>query len=239
MVWERIQSGVKPPHSKFQEHTLCVILRLPPLDTERMIAGAAPMTVSGLNGLLVLDKPAGLTSRDAVDRAQRWLPRGVKVGHAGTLDPLATGVLVLCLGSATRLVEYVQRMGKTYRSVFRLGGTSDSDDADGAITPVEGAKDPGRDAVAAALAAFVGQLTQVPPAYSAAKVAGRRSYDLARGGESVDLKPRTVEVYGIDLLRYAWPEAEVEVRCGKGTYIRSLARDLGRQLGCGGYVQTL
>jgi tRNA pseudouridine55 synthase len=192
-----------------------------------------------VNGLLVLDKPAGITSRDAVDRALRWFGRRTRMGHTGTLDPFATGVLVLCLGSATRLTEYVQKMAKTYRSVFVLGATSDTDDVDGTITPVGGAADPGRDAVAAALAGLVGTIEQVPPAYSAAKVLGQRAYDLARQGEEVNLRPRPVQVYGIDLLRCEYPEVEVEVRCGKGTYIRSLARDAGQALGCGAYVRQL
>jgi tRNA pseudouridine55 synthase len=192
-----------------------------------------------LNGLLVLDKPAGITSRDTVDRALRWFGRRTKMGHTGTLDPFATGVLVLCLGSATRLTQYVQDMRKTYRGVFVLGATSDTDDVDGLLSPVAGAAAPGREAVAAALAALVGNIEQVPPAYSAAKVAGQRAYDLARQGEQVSLRPRAVRVYGIDLLRCDWPEVEVEVRCGKGTYIRSLARDLGQALGCGAHVRQL
>jgi tRNA pseudouridine55 synthase len=191
------------------------------------------------DGLLVLDKPGGMTSRAAVDRAMRWFGRGVRMGHAGTLDPLATGVLVLCLGGATRLVEYVQRMGKTYRSTFQLGARSDTDDADGVVTPVEGAADPGGPAVQEALGRLVGVIRQTPPAYSAAKVTGRRAYDLARRGDEVRLEPRAVTVYGIDVLAYRYPEVEVEVRCGKGTYVRSLARDLGEALGCGGLVQTL
>jgi tRNA pseudouridine55 synthase len=197
------------------------------------------MDVDALNGLLVLDKPAGITSRDAVDRALRWFGRRTRMGHTGTLDPFATGVLVLCLGSATRLTEYVQHMGKTYHSVFVLGATSDTDDVDGTVTPVPGASDPGREAVAAALAGLVGTIEQVPPAYSAAKVAGQRAYALARQGEDVSLRPRPVQVHGIDLLRYEYPEVEVEVRCGKGTYIRSLARDAGRALGCGAHVRQL
>lgn len=191
------------------------------------------------DGLLVIDKPVAMTSRDAVNRASRWFPRRQHLGHAGTLDPLATGVLVLCLGSATRLVEYVQDMSKVYRSVFRLGAISDTDDAEGCVTEVATASDPGLDAVRAALSRFVGRIEQLPPAYSAAKVGGKRSYDLARKGVEIALTPRVVEVYGLDVLRYAYPEVEVEVRCGKGTYVRSLARDLGQTLGCGGYVEKL
>jgi tRNA pseudouridine55 synthase len=191
------------------------------------------------HGLLVLDKPGGMTSRAALDRAQRWFGRRTRIGHAGTLDPLATGVLVLCLGSATRLVEHVQRMGKTYRSTFRLGTRSDTDDADGCVTPVPGAEDPGPERVTDLLRTFVGTIEQVPPAYSAAKVTGRRAYDLARSGAEVSLRPRPVSVSGIDVLRYQYPELEVEVRCGKGTYIRSIARDAGEKLGCGAFVQAL
>ena len=173
-----------------------------------------------------------------MNAALRWFPRGTRMGHTGTLDPLATGVLVLCLGAATRLTEYVQRMGKTYRAGVRLGARSDTDDADGVVTPVDAAA-PDAAAVAACLAGFVGEIEQTPPAYSAAKVAGRRAYDLARQGQDVDLRPRRVHVYGIDVLRYDYPQLELEVRCGKGTYIRSLARDLGDRLGCGALIQTL
>jgi tRNA pseudouridine55 synthase len=189
--------------------------------------------------LLVLDKPAGITSRDAVDRALRWFPRGTRMGHTGTLDPLATGVLVVCLGSATRLTEYVQRMSKTYRAAIRLGARSDTDDADGTVTPLPQAVPPDRESMLRRAAEFVGTIEQVPPAYSAAKVTGRRAYDLARGGEAVTLRPRPVRIYRIDVLSYAWPDLDLEVHCGKGTYIRSLARDLGERLGCGGYIRAL
>jgi tRNA pseudouridine55 synthase len=188
---------------------------------------------------LVLDKPGGMTSRDALDRALRWFPRGIRAGHTGTLDPLATGVLVLCLGSATRLAEYVQDMDKTYRAGLRLGARSDTDDADGAVIPVSVAAPPDRAAVERALRELVGEIEQIPPAYSAAKVSGRRAYDLARRGRDVALAARRVQVYAIDLLTYDYPRLEIEVRCGKGTYIRSLARDLGERLGCGGYVEAL
>jgi tRNA pseudouridine55 synthase len=197
------------------------------------------MKPSPIHGLLVLDKPGGITSRAALDRALRWFPRGTRVGHTGTLDPLATGVLVLCLGRATRLTEHVQRMSKTYRAGLLLGGRSDTDDAEGTVTSVAGARPPEREALAAALEQFVGEIDQVPPAYSAARVTGRRAYDLAREGEELSLQPRRVRIYGIGLLAYTYPRLELEVVCGKGTYIRSLARDLGERLGCGALVETL
>ena len=130
------------------------------------------MNPDARDGLLVLDKGGGVTSRDAVNAALRWFPRGTRIGHTGTLDPLATGVLVLCLGAATRLTEYVQRMGKTYRAGVRLGARSDTDDADGMVTTVNAAA-PDAATVTACLAGFVGDIEQTPPAYSAAKVAGR------------------------------------------------------------------
>lgn len=195
--------------------------------------------LESFDGLLVLDKPQGMTSRTAVDRALRWFPRHTRMGHTGTLDPLATGVLVLCLGSATRLTEYVQHMDKVYHTTIRLGLRSDTDDADGMVVPVEGAQPPTAGELAEVLATFVGVIEQVPPAYSAAKVTGQRAYDLARRGQQVALQPRRVQIHGIDVLRHEWPFLDLEVRCGKGTYIRSLARDLGERLGCGGMVQTL
>jgi tRNA pseudouridine55 synthase len=197
------------------------------------------MRTSSFDGLLVVDKPAGITSRTAVDRAQRWFPRGTKLGHTGTLDPLATGVLVLCLGSATRLTEYVQRMAKTYRTTIHLGGVSDTDDADGTITTILLEIAPTREEIDACLSGFLGEIDQVPPAYSAAKVTGQRAYALARAGEEVQLTARRVRIDGIDVLHYQYPLLELEVRCGKGTYIRSLARDAGKRLGCGGYVAVL
>jgi tRNA pseudouridine55 synthase len=194
---------------------------------------------SAFHGLLVLDKPGGMTSRAVVDRVQRWLPRGTRIGHTGTLDPLATGVLVICVGVATRLTEHVQSMAKTYQAGILLGSRSDTDDADGTIIPVEGVAPPDREAVGRALREFLGVIEQVPPHFSAAKLTGRRAYDLARRGKDVALAPRRVHIHGIDALAYAYPSLDIEVRCGKGTYIRALARDLGERLGCGAYVQTL
>src|SRR4051794_35563280 len=179
------------------------------------------------HGLLVLDKPVGITSRDAVDRALGWFPPKTRVGHTGTLDPLASGVLVLCVGRATRLTEYVQAMGKTYVADVMLGGRSATDDAEGPITLVAVHRIPDRAAVEEALSHFVGRIEQVPPAYSAAKVGGRRAYDLARRGADVALAPRTVRVDAIDVRAFDYPRLTLEVRCGKGTYVRSLARDLG------------
>jgi tRNA pseudouridine55 synthase len=194
---------------------------------------------TGVHGLLAIDKPAGITSRDAVDRAQAWFPRGSRLGHTGTLDPLATGVLVLCVGNATRLAEYVQNMPKTYRAGIVLGGRSNTDDADGTICAAPPGAVPALEQVRAALPLFEGTISQVPPAFSAAKVSGRRAYALARRGAEVRLAARSVTIHAIELLHYAFPLLEVAVRCGKGTYIRSLARDLGERLGCGGYIQTL
>jgi len=191
------------------------------------------------HGLLVLDKPTGITSRDAVNRAQTWFPRGTRIGHTGTLDPLATGVLVLCIGSATRLTEYVQRMSKVYAARITLGATSDTDDADGTITPMQGAAIPTREQIEQALATFVGTIEQTPPAFSAAKVTGRRAYAMARKGEEVNLSPRPVTIYRIDIREYSYPALDVLVHCGKGTYIRSIARDLGQRLDCGGYITAL
>ena len=194
--------------------------------------------LNALCGVLTLDKPTGITSREAVDRVSRPL-RGIKVGHAGTLDPLASGVLVVCVGAATRLIEFVQRMPKIYRTVVRLGARSDTLDAEGLVVAVEPPCVPEESEVRAALAGQVGTIAQRPPEFSALKVAGRRAYDLARAGLEVDLAPRPVTIDRIDLLGYAWPRLELEIACGSGTYVRSIARDVGEVLGCGGLVEVL
>jgi len=191
------------------------------------------------DGLLVLDKPAGLTSRAAVDRSLRWFPRRTRIGHTGTLDPLATGVLPIALGEATKTVAYAVDGAKHYRFTVGWGIETDTDDADGTVTPVPGVTAPEAARVTACLTEFIGEIAQVPPAFSAAKVTGRRAYDLARRGQEVMLRPRPVVIHQIDVLRYEYPHLELEVHCGKGTYIRSLARDLGDRLGCGALVETL
>ncbi len=190
-------------------------------------------------GLVVVDKPRGITSRAAVDRVVRLVGRRTRVGHAGTLDPLASGVLVILVGAATRLVEEVQRMPKTYRTVVRLGARSDTLDADGLIELVPDPHRPEPSAIDRAVAPLMGEVEQVPPRFSALKVGGRRAYDLARAGRSVDLAPRRVRIDRIEVIRYEWPELELEIDCGAGTYIRSIARDVGEALGCGGLVDVL
>jgi tRNA pseudouridine55 synthase len=191
-----------------------------------------------LNGLLNINKPGGMTSRRVVDIAARCA--GTKrAGHAGTLDPLARGVLAVCLGWATRLVPFIQDRRKTYRAQFLLGQRSDTDDITGELTAVPDAPQPTRADVEAALPAFVGEIMQVPPQFSAVHVAGERSHKLARGGKPVPLEPRPVQIYRIDVLSYEFPDLSLEIECGSGTYIRSIARDLGSSLGCGGVMNAL
>lgn len=196
------------------------------------------MTAEHLDGFLVVDKPKGMTSREAVNCVQDWFPSS-RPGHAGTLDPLATGVLIVGLGKATRLLEYVQDMRKVYRATIRLGARSATDDAEGPITPEPNAQPVSLEALQNALASFIGEIDQVPPAFSAVKVEGRRAWKSARRQQQIELAPRKVAIHRIDLLTYTWPVLEVEVECGRGAYIRSLARDLGQKLSCGGYVQEL
>jgi tRNA pseudouridine55 synthase len=192
-----------------------------------------------MDGILVIDKSGGMTSRDVVNRVQRWFPRRTKIGHTGTLDPLATGVLVVCVGAATRLADYVQAMPKSYASRFRLGATSSTDDADGDVVIHSDAVLPSSATVAAALAAFVGTIDQVPPAFSALKLQGKRAHELARKGQEVRLEARPVRIDAVRMIAYEWPFLDVEIDCGKGTYIRSIARDFGAALGCGAMVETL
>lgn len=189
-------------------------------------------------GLLNIDKPAGMTSRDVVNRVQR-LVRPHKVGHAGTLDPLATGVLVVAVGQATRLVEYVQQMPKTYQGTFLLGRASDTEDVEGQVVVLDSPRIPAMEEIQAVLPGFLGTIEQRPPAYSALKVAGQAAYKLARRGQAVELAPRPIEIHEITVLRYAYPDLELLVRCGSGTYIRSLGRDLAEELGTAAVMSAL
>jgi tRNA pseudouridine55 synthase len=190
-----------------------------------------------VNGWVVLDKPVGLTSTHAVARLKRIF-NGKKAGHAGTLDPLASGVLPVAFGEATKTVPFVQDGEKTYRFTIAWGVETDSDDADGRIV-TRSEQRPEIEEIRAALPAFTGRIMQRPPAFSAIKIAGERAYDIARDGEMPDLAPRPVEIHALDLVAATRDAATFEARCGKGTYVRALARDLGRMLACYGHVSAL
>jgi tRNA pseudouridine55 synthase len=189
-------------------------------------------------GILNIDKPAGITSRRAVDHVAK-LVRPEKAGHAGTLDPLATGVLVVCVGKATRLIELVQEQPKSYHATFLLGRQSDTDDITGTVTEVPVAREVTRKEIESRLPEFVGRIEQVPPSFSAVHVDGRRAHERARAGQSVELSPRTVEVLRLQITRFAYPELELDIDCGSGTYVRSISRDLGQVLGCGAVMSAL
>ena len=192
--------------------------------------------------MLVVDKPAGPTSHDVVALVRR-LAGTRRIGHGGTLDPFASGVLPLFLGAATRVVEYHLGDDKAYRATVCFGATSTTDDLDGDLQPVDRAA-PGREAVEEALRGLVGTQLQRPPAYSAIQVGGRRAYALARAGEIVELAPRQVTIHAIDLVEWeetdpARPIAIIDVRCSAGTYVRAIARDLGERVGSGAYLGAL
>jgi tRNA pseudouridine55 synthase len=192
-------------------------------------------------GVVNLDKPVGPTSHDMVGLLRR-LTGTRRIGHAGTLDPLASGVLPILVGAATRFSEELTGGEKRYHAVIRLGASSATDDAEGPISPGTGPV-PTADSIAAALAGFTGTFDQRPPAFSARKLGGRTAYRVARAGEVLELAPRRVTVHAIELLSVdvgdGWTDVAVDLRCGPGTYVRSLARDLGEVLGCGGYLQAL
>jgi tRNA pseudouridine55 synthase len=191
-----------------------------------------------INGWLCLDKPQGMTSTDAVTRVRRATDAR-KVGHGGTLDPLATGVLPIAMGEATKTVAYAMDGRKHYRFTARLGEARTTDDAEGGILATSDQR-PRTTAIETALPRFIGAIEQVPPRFAAVKVEGERAYDLARRGEVVELAPRTVQVDRFDLVERIDPDhATFEVVCGRGTYVRALVRDLGDQLGCLGHVVVL
>ena len=191
-----------------------------------------------LHGWLVIDKPSDMTSTDVLNRARRLLDAR-KAGHGGTLDPLATGVLPLAFGEATKTVAWAMEGAKTYRFTVRWGQATETDDAEGAVV-AESNERPDRAAIEAAAAKLVGEISQVPPAYSAIKVEGHRAYDLARDGEEVKLQARTVRIDRLELATQDDDDhATFDCDCGKGAYMRSLARDLGRLLGCHGHIAKL
>ncbi len=184
-----------------------------------------------LFGFLCCNKPPGMTSRDLVNIVQRRIRaetqrREIKVGHAGTLDPLAEGVLVVAVGPASRLVPYVQQQPKHYQATFRLGESTESGDLEGALSHDPDLPQPDRQQIDTAAKALTGSIAQIPPAYSAIWVDGQRAYKRIRAGESFEMPPRTVEVHSLQVLRYEFPELDLDIVCGSGTYIRSLGIDL-------------
>ena len=210
---------------------------------------------SGFNGLVVVDKPLGLSSMDVVRHVRRAAGRGlaeldggagggrrkVKTGHAGTLDPLATGVVICCLGKATKQVERLMELTKVYEAAVDLTAFTTTDDREGERQEVEVSpgERPTTGDIEAALRPLAGEVDQVPPAFSAIHVKGQRAYAIARRGGAVKLGPRRVRIDAIEVLAYEWPTATIRVTCGKGTYIRSIGRDLGRALGTGGHLAAL
>ena len=192
---------------------------------------------NAISGVLVVDKPIGLTSHDVV----QIIRKGTNIrraGHTGTLDPRASGVLVILIGPAVRLSEYVSASDKRYQAVVRLGQSTDTYDADGRVvstSPVNITEEEFENA----LKQFIGEIEQVPPPYSAVKVKGKKAYEMAREGEEVELLPRKIQVYNLDLLEWAPPDAGIDVYCSSGTYVRSLAHDLGEALGCGAHLVGL
>jgi tRNA pseudouridine55 synthase len=192
----------------------------------------------GPMGFLVVDKPVGWTSHDVVDAARRWLGTR-RVGHLGTLDPLATGVLPLAIREATKLVPFVPAGDKVYVGTIRLGVSTETYDAEGRVTREHDGPLPTEAAVRRALEAFVGQIEQVPPMYSSVKRHGVPLYRLARRGEEVERMPRSVRIQELRMHHYAPPEIGIEVTCSPGTYVRTLAHDLGAQLGCGAHLSGL
>jgi tRNA pseudouridine55 synthase len=190
-----------------------------------------------ISGVLVVDKPVGLTSHDVV----QIIRKGTNIrraGHTGTLDPRASGVLVVLIGPAVRLSEYVSASDKRYQAVMALGASTDTYDADGTVTSTS-AVEVSESQFEEALTTFVGEIEQIPPPYSAVKVKGKKAYEMAREGEEVDLAPRKIKVYSLELLEWAPPEVVVDVYCSSGTYVRSLAHDLGEKLGCGAHLVGL
>lgn len=191
-----------------------------------------------VNGVLLLDKPLGLTSNKALQIVKR-LYRARKAGHTGSLDPLATGMLPICFGEATKMSGFLLDADKSYWVRVRLGVVTDTGDADGEVIESQPVPDLDRGTVESALQAFRGEISQIPPMYSALRHQGKRLYELARRGEEVERQPRQVTIYEIELERLAVPELELVLRCSKGTYVRTLVEDLGKMLGCGAHVAAL
>lgn len=195
------------------------------------------MSKTALNGWLILDKPTGITSAKAVSNVKTLL-RPVKIGHAGTLDPLASGILPLALGEATKTAGYMTGAGKTYRFTVKWGAQSSTDDLEGEIIHTSDER-PSIEQIKAILPEFTGPILQTPPNFSAIKVKGKRAYDLARDGKAVQLEARTVQIDSLSIVENTQNSTTFHCTCSKGTYIRSLARDMGQLLGCYGHITML
>ncbi len=191
-----------------------------------------------VTGILLLDKPLGITSNDALQQVKHFY-RAVKAGHTGSLDPLATGLLPICLGGATKFSGFLLNADKHYQVRVRLGVTTATADAEGEILETAPTEGVGEQDLRTVLQGFVGPIEQLPPMYSAVKHKGERLYKLARQGIEVERTPRTVQIHSLDLLNAAIPDFDMDVHCSKGTYVRTLAEDIGKALGCGGHVSAL
>jgi tRNA pseudouridine55 synthase len=188
--------------------------------------------------IVAIDNPAGWTSFDVVNKLRRMT--GVKkVGHAGTLDPFATGVLLVCFAGATKQVDALMGLEKEYEGTFELGVETDSHDVTGKVIAQHPVPELSREQIEQAVRRYVGEIMQTPPMFSALKRGGRRLYELARKGEQVELEPRKVRIYAFDVLDVALPEIRFQLTCSRGTYVRALARDLGKDYGCGAFLKTL
>lgn len=189
---------------------------------------------------LLINKPIGWTSHDVVGYLRKQFPRGTKVGHSGTLDPFASGLLIVGVGrAATKRLDEFKNLPKTYETVLFLGATSNTQDKDGVITPTNIEKKYTREEIEKVLQKFIGPQLQTPPMYSAKKINGKKLYELAREGIEVERKPNQIEIYNIELLNYDYPRLKIRVDCSTGTYIRTLVHDIGQRLGCGAYCEEL
>lgn len=200
--------------------------------------------INPIDDTVLIDKPAGWTSFDVVAKLRGHLRaqtgnKKIKVGHGGTLDPFATGLLIVLVGKATKRAEQLLKLDKTYEFTAVLGKTSTTGDPEGEIVEVSGAHEPSEQAVLTALEQSKGQISQTPPMYSAIKVNGKRAYDLARAGKVVELEPRQVTIHSLELVSYEWPELKLVAQVSSGTYIRTLAEDIGKALGVGAYCAQL
>jgi tRNA pseudouridine55 synthase len=194
------------------------------------------------DGIILIDKPTNMTSFGVVARIRRVLTEGngkkTKVGHTGTLDPFATGLMILVIGKECKNADKYSKLDKTYEATIRLGQTSTTGDPEGDITDISDVR-PGKSEVKSAMQKFTGEITQTPPVYSAIKIGGQRAYKLARKGEKIDMPKRKVTIYSLEVIDYKYPEIKIKTHVSSGTYIRSLAEDIGKLLGTGAYCTQL